>query len=237
MTRSLRFASLAATSLLLAHCALTLEPRFYKEASAPSDDARATDSDSPDGAAVVDGEAPDAPVIVEDAVTSNDGAVIDDVIASSDAPNPTMDARSDSGFSTADGTGPRDSSSSMDTGVVTDSGAMDSGVVTDSGGAVDTGLPVDVRTDTGIPVDARSDGSGPLPCAMGETMCSARCVDTSRDETNCGSCGSVCAFGQICTGGLCRICSMAALCMDSLGDRCCLPSCPPAGTPFACPVL
>jgi hypothetical protein len=43
-------------------------------------------------------------------------------------------------------------------------------------------------------------GEPPVPC----TKCGTECVDTRVDPSNCGSCGTVCAAGKICTSGSCK---------------------------------
>jgi hypothetical protein len=40
-------------------------------------------------------------------------------------------------------------------------------------------------------------------CGEGLACCDAICIDTSSDETNCGTCGRVCGPGQECMGGAC----------------------------------
>jgi len=51
--------------------------------------------------------------------------------------------------------------------------------------------------DPGIP----SDDAG--TCPEGQTVCKGVCVDTDKDRTNCGACGSVCAPGKVCWSGQC----------------------------------
>jgi hypothetical protein len=35
-------------------------------------------------------------------------------------------------------------------------------------------------------------------------VCGTSCINTSTDPNNCGTCGKVCASGQLCSGGVCR---------------------------------
>src|SRR5579872_4468311 len=46
---------------------------------------------------------------------------------------------------------------------------------------------------------------GCIVCAVGEVMCSNGCTDLSSDVTNCGSCGTACAAGDVCDLGMCAI--------------------------------
>src|SRR5262249_48335379 len=57
-----------------------------------------------------------------------------------------------------------------------------------------------------------SSSTGPLPvytdfvdgtCANGRIKCGAGCVDPYNHPQNCGTCGNVCAGGQVCVGGQC----------------------------------
>jgi hypothetical protein len=60
------------------------------------------------------------------------------------------------------------------------------------------------------------------PCGAGQTRCGERCVDTDRDEMNCGACESRCAAGRSCVMGACvceaeqRLCDGA--CVDPQSD-------------------
>jgi len=68
--------------------------------------------------------------------------------------------------------------------------------------------------------------------AMGLACCSASCVDTMTDSTNCGGCGVTCTMGQLCCGGSCvpndetNCGSCGASCSGS--DLCCGGSCVPS---------
>ena len=81
--------------------------------------------------------------------------------------------------------------------------------VFDAGTLSDLGMPIDTSapTDQGIP---------PAPCVGPRQMCGKLCLDTSSDNSNCGSCGSVCPAGRTCTGGTCACTMGATLC----GTRC-----------------
>jgi hypothetical protein len=41
-------------------------------------------------------------------------------------------------------------------------------------------------------------------CGTGLTACGSTCVNLQTDAFNCGSCGDVCARGDLCSGGVCR---------------------------------
>lgn len=43
----------------------------------------------------------------------------------------------------------------------------------------------------------------PVECESGETDCSGRCADLTKDTGNCGECGLACPQGQTCQDGLC----------------------------------
>jgi hypothetical protein len=54
-------------------------------------------------------------------------------------------------------------------------------------------------------------GGGPLGgegpgaiCPAGQTSCDGRCVDTSTDQSHCGSCGAACEAGTFCGAGSCQ---------------------------------
>ena len=53
---------------------------------------------------------------------------------------------------------------------------------------------------TGCPAPNPNGGGG---CATGQTSCSATCTDTTRDASNCGACGTVCASGMVCVASVC----------------------------------
>ena len=67
--------------------------------------------------------------------------------------------------------------------------------------------------------DASADGS---TCAPHQTRCGASCTDTSSDPANCGTCGTACATGQTCLGGICSVpCSGGNV---SCGGKCVMTS-------------
>ncbi|MBF0122718.1 MAG: InlB B-repeat-containing protein [Candidatus Omnitrophica bacterium] len=41
------------------------------------------------------------------------------------------------------------------------------------------------------------------PCTAGQSCCGSSCVDITANNSNCGSCGTVCAQGQTCSAGAC----------------------------------
>jgi hypothetical protein len=42
-------------------------------------------------------------------------------------------------------------------------------------------------------------------CLSGQSSCSGTCRDLSSDAKNCGSCGTICPYGQICQNGRCSL--------------------------------
>ncbi|HSQ63191.1 MAG TPA: kelch repeat-containing protein [Polyangiaceae bacterium] len=46
-------------------------------------------------------------------------------------------------------------------------------------------------------------GDGSLSCSGSQQSCGGKCVDTSSDLNNCGSCGNTCAGGDLCCAGKC----------------------------------
>jgi hypothetical protein len=59
----------------------------------------------------------------------------------------------------------------------------------------------------------------------GKKVCSGSCVNEQTDTHNCGSCGNVCASGQVCNYGSCFSCSSGQkLCGDGQGHYGCIPS-------------
>ena len=61
-------------------------------------------------------------------------------------------------------------------------------------------------------------------CAAGELTCGGKCVDTSGDPKNCGTCGTACKTGEVCSLGKCGLsCSGGTslcgdLCKDTQND-------------------
>jgi Collagen triple helix repeat (20 copies)/Stigma-specific protein, Stig1 len=58
-------------------------------------------------------------------------------------------------------------------------------------------------------------------CGMGLEGCGASCVNLSSDPNNCGSCGTVCSSGSVCTAGACTPVTCSAgksVCNDSCVD-------------------
>jgi len=68
-----------------------------------------------------------------------------------------------------------------------------------------------------------SDDAG--ACPSGQTDCKGVCVDTKKDRSNCGACGSVCAPGNVCTSGKCALScpggqeACNGSCVNLQGDR------------------
>jgi hypothetical protein len=48
------------------------------------------------------------------------------------------------------------------------------------------------------------DGECRAACPEGTSACGGLCVDVDGDEEHCGSCDTVCAVGEVCTGGNCE---------------------------------
>jgi hypothetical protein len=57
-------------------------------------------------------------------------------------------------------------------------------------------------------------------CQSGELECNGVCIDVVNDESNCGSCGNICATGVPCIAGTCKCpatmkyCSAQQMCID-----------------------
>ncbi|MFT4040580.1 MAG: hypothetical protein QM692_20540 [Thermomicrobiales bacterium] len=51
--------------------------------------------------------------------------------------------------------------------------------------------------------------------AAGNTICNGACVDTNSDVSNCGSCFTFCASGQICAAGVCTVPCGDAACITN----------------------
>jgi hypothetical protein len=51
---------------------------------------------------------------------------------------------------------------------------------------------------------------------MGTTMCGSNCVSTATDNSNCGTCGTMCMSGRTCQMGSCRCAMGTTMC----GSRC-----------------
>ena len=63
---------------------------------------------------------------------------------------------------------------------------------------------------------------GLCPCARGQTRCGDACVNTSRDDGNCGGCDQACAADEVCRAGVC-------VCVDD-GQACGVAVCGTATT-------
>lgn len=99
--------------------------------------------------------------------------------------------------------------------------------VVEGGLDADASIPVDARDDTQAADDVR-DAQQPadVRCAVSETACGGRCVDTQRDSLNCGACGARCATGEglvgfACVEGRCvGGCDAGSFVGDAAGGRC-----------------
>lgn len=75
------------------------------------------------------------------------------------------------------------------------------------------GACVGCGSDDDCSVTGQTCQSGQCRCPGGQQVCGTACVDPSSDETNCGTCGTVCAATQQCEGGHC-------VCIDPLLTNC-----------------
>jgi hypothetical protein len=103
--------------------------------------------------------------------------------------------------------------------------------------ASDGAIPVDDAGDGATPVDAGGDASADSgPCAAGQTLCGATCVDLATASDNCGMCGRACPGGGRCVMGVCQsTCGLAGLpcCVGSVceeGTTCMAGTCARAPT-------
>ncbi len=44
-----------------------------------------------------------------------------------------------------------------------------------------------------------------MSCQSGQTECAGTCVDTSSNRSHCGSCGTSCGAGEVCSSGSCEV--------------------------------
>ena len=57
-----------------------------------------------------------------------------------------------------------------------------------------------------VTTEGRSDGDADVAVCVGQQVrCAGTCVELSRDFGNCGSCGHVCAVGEVCEAGACQV--------------------------------
>lgn len=80
-------------------------------------------------------------------------------------------------------------------------------------------------------VGSSNTGGTTMPvCSLGLTECGAgNCVDLQSDGNNCGTCGAVCASGQVCSSGACAtacsdlsetVCGQGCVNLDTNGQNC-----------------
>ncbi|MEZ4394965.1 MAG: hypothetical protein R3A48_28140 [Polyangiales bacterium] len=91
-------------------------------------------------------------------------------------------------------------------GVCNDDGTPGCGVRSRAAGTLAAGAALHA-----VYVDGYNGGNGAYSvaisfgaCATGQNLCSTACRDLQSDPTNCGNCGTACAMGQTCSGGVCR---------------------------------
>lgn len=84
------------------------------------------------------------------------------------------------------------------------SGGM-AGIIDGTGGGVDGtgGTPSQPEVCTPACGVGEQCVDGACVCAAGMSECGSGCVDTLTDGQNCGSCGSPCASGLVCSSGVC----------------------------------
>jgi hypothetical protein len=71
----------------------------------------------------------------------------------------------------------------------------------DSTGHVVTGDPAPTTGTAGATGDGQTTGD---PCDQGLSRCGEACVDLSRDDAHCGSCGESCKSDELCVASECR---------------------------------
>jgi hypothetical protein len=67
----------------------------------------------------------------------------------------------------------------------------------------DTNVPDTNMPDTNMPDTWVAPCSASNPCGGSLSCCNGKCVDTTLDPQNCGSCGNACTTSQFCTGTSC----------------------------------
>jgi hypothetical protein len=94
---------------------------------------------------------------------------------------------------------------------------VEAGLDADDGASMDA--DDGAATDDGATTDAPAmDAIDAGPSCDGGTSCSGRCVDTSTDTANCGSCGNRCPMGANTTGATCARGRCAATCTAGFAD-------------------
>jgi hypothetical protein len=76
----------------------------------------------------------------------------------------------------------------------------------------DTNMPDTNMPDTNMPDTYVAPCSASNPCSGSLSCCSGKCVDTSLDPQNCGTCGNACTTSQFCTGTSCLDAVFANVC-------------------------
>lgn len=86
-----------------------------------------------------------------------------------------------------------------------DSGSVDVQTRDDRPEPSDTVVADAPRADASMDAGFIDAGILEMPCASGLQRCAGVCVDTQRDDGNCGTCARTCASGQACSTGSCVI--------------------------------
>jgi hypothetical protein len=143
----------------------------------------------------------------------------DSASASDTSPETSSGGDSASAFNGDSSVGSDSGGSSSDSG--SDSGGSSSGAdaSSDSSSSSSGGGSV---PEAGVTIESGTDASeaGESLCCGG-VLCGTSCTNLSGDNSNCGSCGNVCASDQSCIGGECQACSPVCgeVCTDFSSDH------------------